>query len=117
MEIKGKLFEVSNEEQITDTFKKREFILHDDSNPTYPEFIKFELMQDKVTLIDPFIVGDEINVHFNLRGRKYIHKEKNKTMYFGSNNAWKIEAVQPLMGDVNVSKPEATKDGSDTLPF
>ena len=44
MEIRGKLFEVSNEEQITDTFKKREFILHDDSNPTYPEFIKFELM-------------------------------------------------------------------------
>ena len=70
-----------------------------------------------MTLIDPFKIGDEIKVQFNLRGRKYIHKEKNKTMYFGSNNAWKIEAVVPITGDQNVTEPEPSKGGEDTLPF
>lgn len=115
LEIKGKLFEVSNEEHITDTFKKREFILHDDSNPTYPEFIKFELMQDKCSIIDSFKVGDEINVFFNLKGRKYVYEDTQKVVYFGNNGAWKIEAVAPLMGDVNVTQPGPSKDGD--LPF
>ena len=108
LEIKGKLFEVSNEEQISDSFKKREFILHDDSNPTYPEFLKFELMQDKVSLIDSFKVGDEINVFFNLKGRKYVYEDTNKTVYFGNINAWKIELVNS-----NQQPPEQKED----LPF
>ena len=38
-------------------------------------------------------------------------------MYFGSNNAWKIEAVVPITGDQNVTEPEPSKGGEDTLPF
>ena len=46
MNIQGKLIEIFDTIQITETFKKREFIIQDNKNPEYPEFIKIELIQD-----------------------------------------------------------------------
>ena len=52
MNIKGKLIEIFDTVQITETFKKREFIIQDNKNPEYPEYIKVELIQDKVDLLN-----------------------------------------------------------------
>ena len=37
MNIKGKLVEIFDTVQVTETFKKREFIIEDNKNPEYPE--------------------------------------------------------------------------------
>ena len=71
MNIKGKLVEIFDTVQVTETFKKREFIVQDNRNPEYPEYIKVELIQDKVSLLDSLSVGDEINVLINIKGRKW----------------------------------------------
>ena len=88
MNIKGKLVEIFDTVQITDTFKKREFIIEDSKNPEYPEFIKVELIQDKVDLLDSLSVGDQINVLINIKGRKWQDKEGN-IKYFNSIQGWK----------------------------
>ena len=70
MDINGKLLEVMAPVQISESFRKREFVVeHVPRNPQYPEFLKFELTQDRCDQIDGFQPGQRRGrVHFDLRG-------------------------------------------------
>ena len=114
MNIKGKLIEIFDTVQITDTFKKREFIIEDTKNPEYPEFIKVELIQDKVGLLDNLSVGDQINVLINIKGRKWEDKEGN-IKYFNSIQGWKIENDNDE-DNQEIKEPE-NDSSDDDLPF
>ena len=92
MEIKGKVHEVGATQQVSETFKKRDLIVEYAENPTYPEYIRFEALQDKTGLLDTFKAGDEVEVFFNLRGRPWTDKS-GKTSYFNSLVIWRINAV------------------------
>ena len=92
MDIKGKVHEISEVTNVTDTFKKRELIVEYAENPSYPEFIKFEALQDKVSLFDNVKVGDQVEVSFNLRGRPWTDRN-GKTAYFNSLVAWRITVL------------------------
>ena len=74
MKIAGKLVEIFETVKIKESFQKREFVLEYASNPKYPEVIKFELVQDKCTLLDGFKVGQDLSVDFDLRGRKWTDR-------------------------------------------
>lgn len=89
MQIKGKVHEVGTEQQVSETFKKRDLIVEYAENPQYPEFIKFEATQDKTALFDGLKAGDEVEVNFNLRGRPWTDKA-GKTSYFNSLVVWKL---------------------------
>lgn len=92
MEIKGKVYEVSATQQVTESLKKRELILEYIENPQYPEYLKFEAIQDRCALLDNVKVGDDVEVFFNLRGRPWTDKTGKKT-YFNSLQLWKINAL------------------------
>ena len=92
MEIKGKVHEVGALQQVSETFKKRDLIIEYAENPTYPEYIRFEALQDKAGLLDSFKAGDEVEVFFNLRGRPWTDKT-GKTSYFNSLVIWRINAI------------------------
>ncbi|KQR71979.1 DUF3127 domain-containing protein [Pedobacter sp. Leaf176] len=92
MEIKGKVHEVGATQQVSETFKKRDLIVEYAENPTYPEYIRFEALQDKAALLDSFKAGDEVEVFFNLRGRPWTDKT-GKTSYFNSLVIWRINAI------------------------
>jgi hypothetical protein len=92
MEIKGKVHEVTSTVQVTDSLKKRELILEYIENPQYPEYLKFEAIQDRCNLLDNVKVGDDIEVFFNLRGRPWTDKTGKKT-YFNSLQLWKINVL------------------------
>lgn len=92
MDIKGKLLEKSETANVTASFKKREFVVEYAENPQYPEYIKFELIQDKCDLINDVQPGQEIEVHFNLKGRKWTDP-KGEVKYFNSLQAWRILPV------------------------
>ena len=115
MNIKGKLVENLDTVPITETFKKREFIIQDNKNPEYPEFVKVELIQDKVSLLDNLNVGDEINVLINIKGRKWEDKEGN-IKYFNSIQGWKIETENEGINQEN-SEDEINQDSDEDLPF
>lgn len=130
MDIKGKLLEKSETSNVSATFRKREFVVEYAENPQYPEFIKFELIQDKCDLINDIQPGQEIEVHFNLKGRKWTDP-KGEVKYFNSLQAWRINAVAgqpaaaPSGGGKNTEVPPPTQEpewlsassADDDLPF
>lgn len=123
MEIKGKVHEIGAIQQVSETFKKRDLIVEYAENPTYPEYIRFEALQDKTALFDSLKPGDEIEVSFNLRGRPWTNKD-GVTSYFNSLVVWRLTALTgtaPAAGDapqyvapvdVNTAAGE-----DDDLPF
>lgn len=123
MNLKAKILEIFETTQVTDTFKKREFVVEYAENPQYPEFIKFELTQDRCDLISQFKPGEEVDVWFNLRGRKWTDPQ-GQVKYFNSLQAWKIDSVQPENTQPEESRLESqkepewlTNEDDDDLPF
>lgn len=92
MQLTGKVHEVTPTIQATEKLKKRELILEYAENPQYPEFIKFEAIQDRCNLLDNVRPGDDIEVYFNLAGRPWTDKTGKKT-YFNSLKIWKINIL------------------------
>lgn len=100
--------------------KKRELIVEYIENPQYPEYIKFEAIQDRCNLLDNVKKGDDVEVFFNLRGRPWTDKT-GKTSYFNSLQLWRINV---LSGADNNSSPEyappvdlSAAPDEDDLPF
>jgi hypothetical protein len=92
MDIKGKVHEILPVTNVTETFKKRELIIEFAENPQYPEYVKFEALQDKVNLFDPLKVGDQVELFFNLRGRAWTDKA-GKTGYFNTLAIWRVNVL------------------------
>jgi hypothetical protein len=92
MEIKGKVYEVSPTTQVTESLKKRELIVEYIENPQYPEYLKFEAIQDRCSLLDNTRVGDDVEVFFNLKGRKWTDKT-GKVVYFNTLALWKVNVL------------------------
>jgi hypothetical protein len=122
MEIKGKVHEIGALQQVSETFKKRDLIIEYAENPTYPEYIRFEALQDKTSLFDSLKVGDDVEVSFNLRGRPWTDKT-GKVSYFNSMVVWRINTLSN--SNAGGSVPEyappvdlSNKPGEDDdLPF
>ena len=115
LSVKGKIKVKMNEQVINEKFKKREFVITDDSSQ-YPQQIMFQLTQDKTSLIDQYNVGDEITVHFNLRGREWT-SPTGEVKYFNTLEAWRIEtgAGAPKAANAPAAVIEASQE--DDLPF
>ncbi len=116
MQITGKLFKVFEGNQVTDKFKKREFVVEYAENTQYPEFILFQLNQDKCSLIDAFKVNDSIEVHFNLTGRPWTNKE-GVTKYFTNLVAWKLNKADKTNPQSPEEEPRSENSSDDDLPF
>ncbi len=91
--VKGKVHRIFETKQVTEKLRKREFVLKDESNPMYPQFIKFECSNERCDAIDDFKEGDTIEVGYNLRGREYTNKATNEVGYFNSIEAWRFVKV------------------------
>jgi hypothetical protein len=119
MDITGKIVDISATQNITATFQKREFVveyIENPSNPQYAEFIKFELIQDKCAQLDTYKVGQDIKVHFNLKGRKWTDPQ-GQVKYFNSLQAWRLEPAGAAQPSGSPASPESTKEDtySDNL--
>ena len=122
-EVDGKLHKKYETENKTDSFQAREFVILVESG-NYPQYVKFQLVQDRCALLDPFEEGEEIKVHFDLRGREWQGK------YFTNLNAWRLEkasaaaAPEPPAADSSGgffpspdNEPSGGGAADDDLPF
>ncbi len=120
MNIRGKIHAIFDTQQVSDTFKKREFVVEYAENPQYPEYLKFELIQDKCDILDKFKTGQEVEVYFNLKGREWTNP-KGEKIYFNSLQAWRLEAHEGGQPDESYQPPESDELSSfsddDVLPF
>ena len=115
MDIKAKLVEIFDTTRVSDKFQKREFVVEYAENPSYPEYIKFELIQDKCSLLDQYSVGQEVQVHFNLKGRKWTDPQ-GTVKYFNSLQAWKIAAAGTPEQSTTPNHPTADSYGEQKEP-
>ena len=125
-ELAGKLVAKYDTVQRTETFKTREFAVEktDDINGrTITNYVKFQSVQDKTTIIDRVNIGDEIKVYFNIKGSKW--EKDGKVNYITNLDAWRIEQIlQPgkTTPDNDYLEPldtfsSAPPDAVDDLPF
>ena len=87
MQLTGIIIHIENTQQISETFKKREFVVKTDEQ--YPQEIKFDLHQDKTELINNYKINDKVTVDYNLTGRSFTTKD-GKTAWNNTIKAWKI---------------------------
>jgi len=123
-EITGKVIDISPVNQVSDKFKKREFVIEKKEAggaAVFIDYIKFQLIQDKCDLINESYINEDVRIWFNLKGNKW--ERDGKTSYFTNLDAWKIEKMQAPGGDqVSPSRstledvPPEVDDLSD-LPF
>lgn len=60
-------------QEYSSGFKKREIVVTDKSD-SYPQDIKFEFINDSISILDNFNIGDSVNVLFGLKGNEYKDK-------------------------------------------
>ncbi len=119
-EIEGKLHKKYETEKKSDKFQAREFVLLVEDGQ-YPQYIKFQLVQDRCDVIDGYDEGADLKVYFDLRGREWQEK------FFTNLQAWRVEAIGQATGsesssapaDFPTAPPASGDDGTsfDDLPF
>ncbi len=124
-EAVGALYRKENTVQVSDSFKKREFVI-EMVDGAYTQLVKFQLVQNNCDKLDGLQKMEQIKVTFNLRGREWTDPKTNEPKYFTSLDAWKVEKVgnETAVGNVQVApmpQPQAASIpdpvGSDNLPF
>lgn len=94
LEIEGVIVDVGATTQVSERFKKREFVLditEDVNGNSYPNFAKMQAVQNRCELLDQFRPGDRVKVSFNVRGNKW--EKDGKVSYITQLDAWRVEAV------------------------
>lgn len=114
--LKGELKTIGDTQQVSDSFKKREFVVVDASGQ-YAQTIQFQLVQDRCAVLDAFRVGQSVEVTFFLRGREWTNPKDGEVKVFNTLDAWKIEATgaQTAADKIDAKMPPAEDD--DDLPF
>lgn len=111
MEITGRLKTVNPTEKVSDRFQKREFVLTTESATPYPQHVQFQITQDKCGIMDKFKIGEELRVHFNLRGREWNGPQGVK--YFNTLDAWRVErslADAPATNNAPITDEDFNED-------
>lgn len=126
-ELTGKIIQIMELVQVSDRFKKQEFVIEKSEttgNFDFTDYIKFQMTQDRTSLIQGYSVGDVVKVSFNIRGNKW--EKQGVVNYFTNLDAWRIEKVSegetmnnqppptPPIDDNEIPPPETL---SDDLPF
>lgn len=110
-EISGKVIDISPVIQVSDKFKKREFVIEKKESggaAVFIDYIKFQLVQDKCDLINESFLNEDVKIWFNLKGNKW--ERDGKINYFTNLDAWKIEKSSSQARDQNVSSHTTLED-------
>ena len=105
LKIKGKIISIGDREQKTDKFTVRQFIIQ--TGGQYPQPVQLQITNDRCDVLDAFKVGQEVTVHFDIRGNEWNGKIINNL------NAWKVEAKMP---EYESAPPPSTTNDDGGFP-
>lgn len=126
----GVIIEIYPTNQVSEKFKKREFVIQlseEINGQTYTNFAKFQTVQARTEALDRFTPGQSVTVHFNIKGNKW--EKDGKVNYITNLEAWKVEAAQSGGAQTSTtypagnaqpaaqSAPPPTNNDIDPLPF
>lgn len=116
-ELTGKLFEIYDTIQRTEKFKVREFVVEVTEtikDKPFSQFIKFQASNERTSVLDNMSIGDEVKVHFNIKGSKW--EKDGKVSFFINLDAWKIETLSKAAKKEFIEEAELVEPADD-LPF
>ena len=85
-----------------------------DNSSQYPQHISFQLSQDKCSLLDPYQLGQEVKVHFNLRGREWT-SPSGEVKYFNSLDAWRLEGANAASSQAAPQSNNSSNSTSEVI--
>ena len=129
MQTQGKIHAIHDAAQVTERFRKREFVLELEAGSRYPQYVMFQLTGDRCEALDGFSKDQEVKVEFSLRGREWT-SPKGEVRYFNSLETWSVEAIGgqsaqdgqgaqgggSTAGDSGFGEPPPPSDDDD-IPF
>lgn len=116
--LEGSIKSIDVTQTFKGDFKKREFVVT--TEDTYPQEVKFEMVNDSVDYLDSFNIGDKVKVAFLVRGNEYNGKHYVNL---------RAIAVGLIDGDGKTAKPKLVatpkvkpivtqiEEDDDDLPF
>jgi single-strand DNA-binding protein len=107
-EATGKIKVIFDTQTFPSGFTKREFVVTT-GDENYPQDIKFEIIKDKCSWLDKFQAGQDVTVHFDIRGNEF------KDKYYVNLNCWKIVAADSD-GSQPASKSKSSADEVEPSP-
>lgn len=102
--MKGAIKLINPINVISDKFSVREFVITT-PDAKYPQEVIFQTVNDRMDVIAPYGVGQEVTVSFNVRGREYNGK------YYNTLDAYKVQ------GEAATSPVNEPMPMDDDLPF
>lgn len=124
-EITGKMFEIYPVVNVSDKFRKREFVIEkkeSSGGTVFVDYIKFQLVQDKCDIIDESYIRDEVRVLFNIKGNRW--EKEGRVNYFTNLDAWRVERVTDTTETGEFTTPPHSLEDAppeneefDSLPF
>ena len=111
-------------EQVTEKFKKREFVLEISNDGAYVQKVLFTATRDNVEFLDTFKTGDSVDVEFDVKGRewtsptgdiKFFNTLELINITLFTNNQTQQTVSDSSLRTVVVS--ENSKEEDDELPF
>lgn len=93
--VEGWYYKDCDTKIVNKKFKRREFILkieEERNNNKFINYITFQLTNNKVVLLNPFMEGDKIKVMFNLRG-KLLEQNGQEVRSINNLDAWRVEKI------------------------
>ncbi|MDX8564705.1 DUF3127 domain-containing protein [Elizabethkingia sp. HX WHF] len=124
----GTLVQKSDLKEFDGGFRVQEFYLdckryNQDDGTEYPNMLKFQVVGDKISLLEQFQRGDKIQVDYSPKGRVY-QKDDGTTGHVQNLNVFKIERVgfsQPVPAanqyNANQNNNVFGNGDDDDLPF
>jgi len=110
-EITGKVIDILPVNQVSDKFRKREFVIERKEAggaALFIDYIKFQLVQDKCDLINESYLNEEIRIWFNIKGNKW--ERDGRINYFTNLDAWKIERISGDEQEQNIQSDSSFED-------
>lgn len=118
LEVTGKLLAKYDIQQVSEKFKKREFVLEleeEINGNIYTNFAKMQLVQNKCDIIDRFKEGEVVKVSFNIKGNKW--ERDGKVNYITNLDAWRIENAVAATGATNNNNSQNNNQGSSAPAY
>jgi len=123
-EITGKVVDILPIINISEKFRKREFVIERKEaggGIVFVDYIKFQLVQEKCDLINESFLNEEVKIWFNIKGNKW--EKDGKVNYFTNLDVWKIEKTAGVVKENSDSTELSRQDSPDEpeelsdLPF
>ena len=103
-------------------FRKRLVVLEQDKE-RFTNFIPVEFTNDNCDIVNDLNVGDDVEIHYRLNGRKWQKDPSSEVKYFLNAEGLRFEVMGsspsggPPAADANAALAEAAAQDDDEPPF